>query len=132
MFLIVATLLGGCAGIGDESVQSTDNKSVGNVKDSFGYSMSAVNKTKIEVYKWENGASKAMIGYSGAVQKGHLSLTIKDAAGLTVYSGEYSGNDSQGLSTQRGLAGTWTIEMEFDAYYGALSLGVTAHYGATL
>lgn len=125
--LAALILFAGCAEM--QSTHSSDNKSVGNVKDSFGYSLSATNKTKVETYKWENGATKAMIGYSGSVRTGSLELTIQDAAGLEVYSGTYTGNDSQGISTDRGVAGLWTITLEFHGYDGALSLGVTANYG---
>ncbi len=127
---LIATMFAGCADIGVDGMRTTDHKSVGNVKDSFGYSMSATNKTKVETYKWENTASKAMIGLSGSVQQGELRLVIKDAAGLTVFQETYTGNGSESVSTNRGLSGMWTIQMTFDDYYGALSMGVTAQHGA--
>ncbi len=130
VLMFALTALAGCANIGDEGVLSSDNKSVGNVKDSFGYSLSAANKTKNETYRWENGAMQAIVSYSGAVQEGTVTLTIQDAIGRVVYSGHYSGNDSHAIDTETGVAGTWTIEMAFEEYYGALSLGITAHYGA--
>lgn len=125
----IATMLAGCADLSFvDSEHTRDSKSVGNVKDSFGYSLSAQNKTKVETYKWENGATKAVIGYSGSVREGRLDLTIKDGVGLVVYEGSYTGTDSQGIETQRGLSGTWTIELAFDDYSGALGLAISADY----
>lgn len=106
-----------------------DHKSVGNTPDSFGYSMSAGNKTKQESYDWSNGASRAVIGISGSVQEGSLRITLSDSAGLVVYDHTFTGTDSQGIYSQRGVPGSWTIDLEFEDYTGSLSLGISAHHG---
>ncbi len=138
MALCLAFLLAGCVayegsptGVSGHSngPQTYDQKSVGNTPDSFGYSMSAGNKSTLEQYDWENGASRAVIGLSGHVQQGSLTLTIKDTAGLVVYAQTFTGSDSQGVYSERGIPGEWQIELQFEDYTGSLSLGISAHYG---
>lgn len=125
--VVVALLLSGC--VMDAGTEHTShNKSVGNTKDNFGYSLSAYNSTTMESYTWENGATRAMIGLSGSVTSGSVSLVIKDGLGQTKFSHTFTGKESQGVQTQRGVAGGWTISLEFTQFTGAVSLGINADY----
>ncbi len=134
LMLIIA--LAGCAEPGfteyggKDGPQTYDHKSVGNTRDSFGYSLNAGNKSSMEQYDWETGAARAHVGISGHVQQGSVHLTIRDTARLVVYEATYTGSSSEGFTTDRGVIGEWTIELDFEGFTGSLSLGISANYGA--
>lgn len=124
-FLALALLSAGCTnlpkGTGEEPTYS---KSVGNAKDSFGFTYSAVNHTGSEDFLWENSKTKATVGLSQAQQGGTLIVVIQDATGREVYRAEPK--PTRSVVTPTGIPGSWRIMIEFKGLTGSGSLGIAA------
>ena len=85
--------------------------------------MSSATETKT----WSNAGSKAMVSWSAQFSSGSGSITVKDAAGTTVFTKSFSGMSQQadsGLTTS-GKPGDWTIVVKFTAATGQMALNMS-------
>lgn len=109
---VLAALLAGCAAGGGLS----------NQPDHFSYGGAATGKTTTEVYEWANSGTAAQVSWGGG-GSGSLSLTMKDAAGATMFA-RTLGNGGLHERTLDGQPGTWRIELRFQGYNGGMGLNI--------
>ncbi len=88
-----------------------------NTTDAFSYQVSSIqNFTGSYNYTWQHTGTIAKITHaSDAGATGTATLTVKDAAGTQVYSGELV-SSGQPLSSPAGVAGAWTITLAYSNY----------------
>jgi len=88
-----------------------------NLTDAFSYQVSAVQSvTGTYTYTWQNTGTVAKITHaSDAGATGTATLTVKDAAGTQVYSGELV-SSGQPLTAPAGVAGAWTVKVVYSNY----------------
>lgn len=93
---------------------------VGNATDNF--QLQATNVSDISAtrgYSWSNTGTRATINHSTTTSGGTAWLTIRDAAGTTVYDKQLV--PSLNEPTAPGVAGTWTIQLRLAGYSGTLN-----------
>lgn len=73
-------------------------------------------------YSWPNTATRATVNHSTTTTAGTSWLTIRDAAGTTVYDKQLV--PSLNEPTAAGTAGTWTIQLRMTRYSGTLNVRV--------
>lgn len=73
-------------------------------------------------YTWDNSATAATVNHSTTTTNGEALLTIRDAAGVVVYSKRLV--PSLNEPTVSGTAGRWTLELRLAEYSGALNFRV--------
>lgn len=78
-----------------------------------------LNVTTTATYTWANSGTRATINHSTTTSAGSTLLTIKDAAGVTVYSKALSASLNE--PTTAGQAGNWSIQMTLTNYSGTLN-----------
>jgi hypothetical protein len=88
-----------------------------NLTDAFSYQVSAIQSfTGTYTYTWQNTGTVAKITHaSDAGATGTATLTVKDAAGTQVYSGELV-SSGQPLTAPAGVAGAWTVKVVYSNY----------------
>jgi hypothetical protein len=88
-----------------------------NNTDAFSYQVSAIqNFTGTNGYTWQNTGTFAKITHSSdAAATGTATLTVQDAAGTQVYSGQLL-SSGQPLTVTAGVAGAWTIRVVYSNY----------------
>lgn len=96
-----------------------------NVADSFSMQATGVkNVTTTLSYTWSNSATRATIDHSTTSDAGSAAVEIRDSAGTVVYSRDLS--PSLNEESAEGVAGDWTIRVEFTGYSGTLNFTVQA------
>ena len=123
--LVAVSLLGfalACGGGGGTApIQPAYQPQIVNLTDSFSLQLTGVTDGSGQlVYGWNNTGTKASINRSCAITAGTVSLTVKDSAGTTVYSGPLNGM-SGSVSTGLGVTGTWTIQTDFAHATGTIN-----------
>jgi hypothetical protein len=74
------------------------------------------NFTGTHSYTWQNTGSVAKITHaSDAGATGSATLTVRDASGAQVYSGQF-GSSGEPLTDPAGVAGAWTITIVYSDY----------------
>ena len=106
------------------NVVGPDNQlQVSNNTDNFQFQVSTLNNVKQTfTYQWTNTGTTANVNKSCSISGGSASLTIEDAAGTQVFSGDLAVNGT--VTTTAGTAGTWTITVEMKGVSGALNFRV--------
>ncbi len=98
------------------------NQFVNNV-DTFRFQRTdIVDATQTLSYSWTITGSAATVDIAGVVTGGTATVTITDAQGVEVFSGDLDGNNN--TSTNSGAAGTWTIRIDLVGVSGTLDLRV--------
>ncbi len=77
------------------------------------------NVTSTQTYSWTNTGTRATINHSTVTTGGSALLTVRDGAGVTVYSKTLAPSLSE--ATAVGGAGTWTIVLTLTSYSGTLN-----------
>jgi len=96
---------------------------IANTTDSFQLQATGVNDvTQTLTYAWQNTGTLANVDQSGAISSGTAILTILDAQGRQVYSGELASTGS--YTSGPGQAGAWTIEITLSGVSGTLNVRV--------
>ena len=75
--------------------------------------------TTTRTYAWQNSGTRATINHSTTLSAGTARLTIRDAAGTTVY--DKALVPSLNEPTSAGAAGAWTIVVTLSGYSGTLN-----------
>ena len=117
--VVLALLLAGCAG-GTEQVSNNVN--------SFRYTSEWKGFSGTKEYDWQNDRTHAEVSLSGTPTGGSLSVSVRDAAGATVYSVEDLQPGARSL-TQQGQPGTWHIVLRFNGFAGQTTVSVRANAG---
>ncbi|MEO7713319.1 MAG: hypothetical protein ABIV10_10415 [Gemmatimonadaceae bacterium] len=90
---------------------------INNIANTFSYQVTSIrNFTGTNTYTWRNDGTLARISHSSnAGSTGTATLTVKDAAGTQVYSGQLV-SSGQPLTTPAGVVGAWTISVVYSNY----------------
>ena len=75
--------------------------------------------TSTLTYSWANTGTRATVNHSTTTTAGNAQLTIRDAAGATVY--DKALVPSLNEPTSVGMPGTWTIQLRLTTYSGTLN-----------
>src|SRR5688572_30065027 len=105
------------AGCGDGPTAPGVEPQITNIADAFSYQVTSLqNFSGTHSYTWQNTGTVAKITHaSDAGATGSATVTIRDAAGTQVYSGQLT-SSGEPLSGPAGVAGAWTITIAYSAY----------------
>ena len=120
--LAAVALLGAVAcGSGNNPTNPAYQPEIVNLTDSFSFQLTGVqNGAGSLPYTWQNTGTKATIDRSSSISAGTVTLTLKDSAGATVYTGPLNGV-SGSVQTAVGAAGAWTIIVGFSGATGTIN-----------
>jgi hypothetical protein len=112
-----ATALVLTAGCGDDPTAPGIEPQITNLSDAFSYQVSSIQDfTGSYSYTWQNTGTVAKITHaSDAGAAGSATLTVRDAEGNQVYSGQLA-TSGEPLSDPAGVAGAWTITIAYADY----------------
>ena len=105
------------AGCGDDPTAPGIEPQITNLSDAFSYQVSSIqNFTGTYSYSWQNTGTIAKITHaSDAGATGSATLTVRDADGTQVYSGQLV-SSGEPLTEPAGVAGDWTIAIVYSDY----------------
>ena len=105
------------AGCGDDPTAPGIEPQITNLSDAFSYQVSGIqNFTGTYSYSWQNTGTIAKITHaSDAGATGSATLTVRDADGTQVYSGQLV-SSGEPLTEPAGVAGDWTITIVYSDY----------------
>jgi hypothetical protein len=96
---------------------------VANNPDNFQFQSTGVqNVTQNLQYAWSDSGTHASINQATTVSAGSAVVTIQDAKGATVYTGDLKNNGT--FTSIAGQAGNWTIVLALSNYSGTLNFRV--------
>jgi hypothetical protein len=112
--IITLALVAAC---GDGPTAPGIQPQITNLTDAFAYQVSSIqNFSGTYNYTWQNTGTVAKITHaSDAGATGTATLTVKDAVGTQVYSGQLA-SSGQPLSAPAGVAGAWTVTLVYVNY----------------
>jgi hypothetical protein len=112
--IITLALVAAC---GDGPTAPGIQPQITNLTDAFSYQVSSIqNFSGTYNYTWQNTGTVAKITHaSDAGATGTATLTVKDAVGTQVYSGQLA-SSGQPLSAPAGVAGAWTVTLVYVNY----------------
>jgi hypothetical protein len=114
-------LLAACGGGSNPVLQPQFQPQIANLTDSFSFQLTGVTGGSAHLeYTWQNTGTVASVDRSSAITAGAVTLTVKDAAGATVYSQPLAGV-SGSVPTAAGPAGAWTILVDFADASGTIN-----------
>ena len=107
-------LVGAC---GDDPTAPGIEPQITNLSDAFSYQVSSIqNFTGTYSYTWQNTGTVAKVTHaSDAGATGSATVTVRDAEGTQVYSGQVA-TSGEPLSAPVGVAGAWTITIVYTDY----------------
>ena len=115
-------LLALSASCNDDPVAPFDAE-VGNVPDSFQFQVTGVTDlSTTATYAWQNTGTRANVNQATSLSSGAVELRVNDAAGTEVYRRSLTDNGT--FQTAQGVAGTWTIRVEFVDASGTVNFRV--------
>jgi hypothetical protein len=107
------------SGCGD-TVRSGKDWQVKNAADTFEFQVTDMqNYSKILEYVWTNTGTTATVNQACSISGGNATLTVKDAAGTTVYARSLKDNGT--YPSTAGTAGSWLIRVELSKTDGTLN-----------
>jgi hypothetical protein len=111
------TMLVLVVGCGDDPTAPGIEPQITNLSDAFSYQVSSIqNFTGTYSYSWQNTGTIAKITHaSDAGATGSATLTVRDADGTQVYSGQLV-SSGEPLTEPAGVAGDWTITILYSDY----------------
>ena len=120
--LVAVALLGAVAcGSGNNPVNPAYQPQIINLTDSFSFQLTGVQDGAGSLsYTWQNTGTRATVDRSSSISAGTVTLTLKDSAGATVYTGPLNGA-SGSVATTTGAAGAWTIVVDFTGATGTIN-----------
>lgn len=118
---LVTLLLAGCGG--GSALNPAFQPQVANNPDNFQFQSTGVqNVSQALQYTWSNSGTHASINQATTVTGGSAVLSIRDAAGATVYTGDLVNNGT--FTSIAGQTGSWTIVLTLSNYSGTLNFRV--------
>ena len=105
------------AACGDGPTAPGIQPQITNLADAFSYQVSAIQDfTGTATYTWQNTGALAKITHaSDAGATGTATVTVRDAAGTQVYSGDLV-SSGEPVTAPAGMAGAWTILVVYSNY----------------
>ena len=112
--LAMLALIAAC---GDGPTAPGIQPQITNLTDAFSYQVSAIQDfTGTSTYTWQNTGALAKITHaSDAGATGTATVTVRDAAGTQVYSGDLV-SSGEPVTAPAGMAGAWTILVVYSNY----------------
>jgi hypothetical protein len=113
----VLAMLALVAACGDGPTAPGIQPQITNLADAFSYQVSAIQDfTGTATYTWQNTGALAKITHaSDAGATGTATVTVRDAAGTQVYSGDLV-SSGEPVTAPAGMAGAWTILVVYSNY----------------
>ncbi len=121
----MACVLVACGG-GGNALAPQFQPQVTNAQDNFQLQTTGIsNITQTLTYTWQNSGISADINQACAITGGTAVVTILDANGTAVYSGDLVNNGTFVSAT--GITGPWTIKVSLSNVSGTLNFRVQKH-----
>lgn len=118
----LAVLLASCGG-GNNALDPRFQPEVANTTDNFQFQTTGVTRvTQTLDYTWANTGIRASVNQASAVTAGLAVLTIRDAQGNTVYSGDLASNGT--FTSVAGSTGNWNVHLVLTDVSGTLNFRV--------
>ncbi len=112
----------GC-GSANNALNPAFQPQVNNVADNFQFQTTAItNITQTLQYTWQNSGTHASINQACSINPGSAFITVRDAAGNTVYSADLAANGT--FTSIAGSSGAWTIQVAFSNTSGTVNFRV--------
>jgi hypothetical protein len=111
------TALALVAGCGDDPTAPGIEPQITNLSDAFSYQVSSIeNFSGTHSYTWQNTGTVAKVTHaSDAGATGSATLTVRDAGGTLVYSGQLV-SSGEPVTDPAGVAGAWTVTIAYSDY----------------
>ena len=105
------------AGCGDDPTAPGIEPQITNLSDAFSYQVTSIQDfSGTHSYTWQNTGTVAKVTHaSDAGGTGSATLTVRDAAGSPVYSGQLVAS-GEPVTGPPGVAGAWTITIVYTNY----------------
>jgi hypothetical protein len=105
-------LMAACGG--DNPVAPGRDPEIINNVDNFQYQITDIQDfTGTQVYSWENSGTTATVDQSASIASGSVTLVLRDANGVQVYSRSLADNGT--FSSTAGTPGTWTVRVVYNS-----------------
>lgn len=119
---LMAVMLTSC-GSGNNALDPRFQPEVSNTTDNFQFQTTGVTRvTQTLDYTWNNTGIRASINQASAITAGQAVLTIRDANGNPVYSGDLAANGT--FTSIAGTSGNWNIHIVLTGVSGTLNFRV--------
>ncbi len=124
MYILISSALLFAVGCGGgNALDPAFQPQVANNPDNFQFQSTGVqNVTQTLQYTWSNSGTHASINQATTVTGGSAVLTLRDANGATVYTGDLVNNGT--FTSIAGQTGNWTIVLSLSNYSGTLNFRV--------
>lgn len=108
----------------EDNIIGPDNHlEVANDTNSFQWQVTGLdNVTQVNIYFWETTGTTANVNQSGSLTSGTATVTIWDPIGTEVYASSLGTTGT--FTTDAGIAGTWTIQVQFEKATGTFDFSV--------
>ncbi len=121
-----AIVLGALAALGcssENTIGPANQLQVTNAPDNFQWQVSNLaNVTQTLSYSWANTGDSASINQASSLTGGTAALTVRGPTGTVLYQSGLQANGT--FQSQRGTAGTWTIQVTLSKADGTLNFRV--------
>ena len=119
---LLLILTAGC-GSGNSALNPAFQPQISNQTDNFQFQATGVtNVTQTLTYPWQDTGNASSINQASAITGGTAFVTVKDAQGVAVYSGDLKANGT--FSSLQGATGNWTIIVTLTKVNGTLNFRV--------
>lgn len=117
-------LLAGCGGSNNSALNQQFQPQVVNATDTFAFQSTGVTAVTQKLhYAWQTTGTAASTNQATTVTAGTATVTISDANGNVVYTGNLASNGT--FASQAGVGpGTWSIDVALNGYSGTLNFRV--------
>ena len=126
VYLAIAVLMAGMLGLlmgCHEDPLSSFQPEIVNNPDNFQFQITGVNGVTTTVsYDWQNSGTKAKANQACSITSGSATLTISDANGTVVYTGDLKNNGD--YFTDTGTTGKWLIRVKLVDMRGTINFRV--------
>lgn len=110
-------------GSGNSALNSAFQPQINNQPDNFQFQTTGVtNVTQTLTYTWQDTGSASSVNQACAITAGTAFVTLKDANGIAVYSGNLSANGT--FTSIQGATGNWTVVVTLSKVSGTLNFRV--------
>ncbi len=121
---VLLLFLAGCGSSNSSALNQQFQPQVANATDTFAFQSTGVTGvTQSLHYAWQTTGTAASTNQASTVTAGTATLTISDANGKIVYTGNLAANGT--FVSQAGVGpGTWSIDVALNGYSGTLNFRV--------
>lgn len=122
IYLLIALVFVSC-GSDTNKLSDFDIDTLQNQTNTFELQVNNIKEVEDNIsYTWTNEGTKAKIELSSTLSSGSGTITVKDAAGTTVYSSDITLDGT--FDTEIGASGSWTIQVKLSEATGTLNFNV--------